>query len=311
MALRLAVACVLATWTCAGLAAASTHECPRTEASQAKAIVEGALAPAAAAAGLRLSAACPFHPSKSVFARQHRHKALEPKGYWRCGFCQKQFRSEAFLDRHMDLRHHTEVDGNTTVCLGDFCDILGCPAAGHHHDDHDHEDGHGGGHSSGQASQRDAAHHHGEHAAHATAHCAALMRRCLEADPAVSRDVGGETAAKAVQRVAREFCSVDPCEHARAAGLSSHGDAHRALARNPGLVFGVVPLWAVLLTLVLLFSAIMAGAIMYCDRDQALGVAPPHLAAPRRSTPLMPVPRDARARRRAQRADHTSVEVVL
>ncbi len=307
MASWLVVRCVLAAWACAGLAAASTHECPRTEASQAKAIVGGAVVPAAAAAGLRLSAACPFHPSKSVHARQNRHKALEPQGFWRCGFCKKQFRSEAFLDRHMDLRHHAEVDANTTVCLGDFCDILGCPAAGHHHDDHDHE----GDHGSDQEAPRDAAHHHGEHAAHATAHCASLMRRCLEDDPASSREAGGETSAKAVQRVAREFCSVDPCEHARVAGLSSPGDTRVATARNHGLVFGVIPLWAVLLALVLLFSAIMAGAIMYCDRDEALGVAPPHLAAPRRSTPLAPAPHDARARRRAQRADHTSVEVVL
>ena len=37
-------------------------------------------------------------------AARHKHRGIQ----WKCGFCDKIFRTEAFLDQHMDKNHHNE-----------------------------------------------------------------------------------------------------------------------------------------------------------------------------------------------------------
>ena len=44
---------------------------------------------------------------------RHRHHGVQ----WRCGFCDKVFRTEAFLDKHMDNHHQNETHPVSTVCV--------------------------------------------------------------------------------------------------------------------------------------------------------------------------------------------------
>ena len=37
-------------------------------------------------------------------AARHKHRGIQ----WKCGFCDKIFRTEAFLDQHMDKNHQNE-----------------------------------------------------------------------------------------------------------------------------------------------------------------------------------------------------------
>jgi hypothetical protein len=69
---------------------------------------------------------CPFHPASDMFAAQERHKQKQARRRWKCGYCGKVFVSEAYLDRHMGLRHGSAVPLNATTCLADFCGVLGC-----------------------------------------------------------------------------------------------------------------------------------------------------------------------------------------
>ena len=44
----------------------------------------------------------------------------------KCGECGKAFRSEAYLDLHLDRFH--PVNGSGKGCLADYCTILDCPS---------------------------------------------------------------------------------------------------------------------------------------------------------------------------------------
>ena len=47
--------------------------------------------------------------------------------FWKCGYCSKQFRSEGYLDLHMDRKHGDKL--SHSGCLADACDFLRCPSA--------------------------------------------------------------------------------------------------------------------------------------------------------------------------------------
>jgi len=53
------------------------------------------------------------------------HKKEVRYANWKCTYCQKVFKGEAFLEQHFQNRHPYTVmrDGS---CLGDFCDVLEC-----------------------------------------------------------------------------------------------------------------------------------------------------------------------------------------
>ena len=53
------------------------------------------------------------------------HKKEARFGNWRCLYCNKVFKSEAYLELHIENRHPGTIkrDG---VCLADYCDVLEC-----------------------------------------------------------------------------------------------------------------------------------------------------------------------------------------
>ena len=48
---------------------------------------------------------------------------------WRCKVCNKLFKAEHYLDRHLDRKHSDLLNATAaSTCLGDYCDILQCPS---------------------------------------------------------------------------------------------------------------------------------------------------------------------------------------
>lgn len=76
--------------------------------------------------------ACAWHPQRDYLADHEMVKSRVHSQEWHCKLCGKRFRSEHFLDLHLDRRHSHELpqpsDTPDAVCLADFCDILRCPS---------------------------------------------------------------------------------------------------------------------------------------------------------------------------------------
>ncbi|KAB7507747.1 hypothetical protein Anas_03795 [Armadillidium nasatum] len=63
--------------------------------------------------GAALPLDCPLHPARDIFTLQESKKRHDSP-QWTCGFCGKSF------------YHETHLDGEDTICLADFCDVMRC-----------------------------------------------------------------------------------------------------------------------------------------------------------------------------------------
>lgn len=52
---------------------------------------------------------CPLNPAHDFYLEQESNKLKDEKGEWRCRYCQKRFRTEFYLDRHLHLKHHDKL----------------------------------------------------------------------------------------------------------------------------------------------------------------------------------------------------------
>ncbi|OQR99026.1 hypothetical protein ACHHYP_07420 [Achlya hypogyna] len=77
-----------------------------------------------------MPAQCPLATDQVLFLEHESRKYRVHANRWKCGYCNKQFRGEHFLDQHMDAKH-TPEDAHG-LCMGDYCDILNCPSARAH-----------------------------------------------------------------------------------------------------------------------------------------------------------------------------------
>jgi len=72
---------------------------------------------------------CPFDPAKDLYLRQEKqkqHKRTGGHGHsssWTCGLCGKAFKSEHYLDLHME-RGHMDATPVNGVCLADYCEVF-------------------------------------------------------------------------------------------------------------------------------------------------------------------------------------------
>ena len=247
----------------------TTRDCPRLESSQALSVINTVIGAIAEDLEVKLSPECPFHPDKDILKRQNDNKDFQKGGFWKCGFCGKEFRSESFLERHFDAKHSHEVNPDGSTCLADFCDVLGCPSVSHEHHEHHHEDG-----------EHDAHSHHGDNAPQAFARCTSLVHACLDVDWDSPR--GKEVSDTTVH----EFCSRDPCDHGKVAQAAANSkDAKERADRVTFVLFGWLPLWAAILLGVFVLSGALAAVLLFCDSTELVGVAPPHLAVRGRSRP--------------------------
>lgn len=74
-----------------------------------------------AANSYELPSDCPLRPEFDQFAFLNSKKTMVRSQLWQCGLCPKQFKSEAFLERHMSAYHAAEVPKVSSVrhCMRD------------------------------------------------------------------------------------------------------------------------------------------------------------------------------------------------
>lgn len=106
------------------------HEpCDRPRAREARHAILTRLAPLARQHDARMmSRECALHPESDHLQAHEQQKSAVNQYQWRCGLCTKLFRSEHYLDMHLERKHAAALPRNASGCLGDFCDILHCPS---------------------------------------------------------------------------------------------------------------------------------------------------------------------------------------
>eukprot|EP00439_Symbiodinium_sp_Y106_P004307 s449_g1.t1 len=130
---RLSEALLLLSWSLC--LAASKEVVPRTELSDScsrvisravrKQLDKEVLKPAERAGLVGWPASCPWDPARDLFGAQEKHKNRKRSatGMWTCGYCQKVFKNEHYLDLHLERKHPDKLPANG-VCLADYCEIF-------------------------------------------------------------------------------------------------------------------------------------------------------------------------------------------
>lgn len=102
------------------------HPCHRGISRQVRKQLEREILKPAERAGLKdWPDLCPFAPQRDLWAGQEKHKTRKRSatGMWTCGYCQKVFKSEHYLDLHLERHHMAETPANG-VCLAEYCEIF-------------------------------------------------------------------------------------------------------------------------------------------------------------------------------------------
>ena len=55
----------------------------------------------------QISVNCRLHPDNDMYREQEDNKIHVDIREWRCGYCQKRFREEKYIDMHLDNRHYS------------------------------------------------------------------------------------------------------------------------------------------------------------------------------------------------------------
>ncbi|CAF0749920.1 unnamed protein product [Didymodactylos carnosus] len=70
---------------------------------------------------------CDLSPMRDLYYRHELSKKKVANERWKCGFCNKTFYTEQYLDLHFTNRHNnTLFKGEKPVCLADLCHIFRC-----------------------------------------------------------------------------------------------------------------------------------------------------------------------------------------
>ena len=101
--------------------------CDRPTAREARKAIKDMLVPLARSFGAEMSESCPLHKDHDRLSAHEAKKRALSQFQWRCELCGKTFRSERYIDMHMDRKHLDTLAPGATTCLGEFCDILRCP----------------------------------------------------------------------------------------------------------------------------------------------------------------------------------------
>lgn len=102
------------------------HRCKRPVSRRVRAKLEKEVYQRAREEGItEWPQSCPLDPAKDLWRSHEEHKRSRryPGSEWKCGFCNKTFKDEHYLDLHMERRHmnETPVGG---VCLADYCEFF-------------------------------------------------------------------------------------------------------------------------------------------------------------------------------------------
>uniref|UniRef100_A0A7S0AAX7 C2H2-type domain-containing protein n=1 Tax=Pyrodinium bahamense TaxID=73915 RepID=A0A7S0AAX7_9DINO len=103
-----------------------THPCSRSVARSVRKQLEKEILRPAARAGLESwPQSCPLDPARDLYAQheQQKHRKRGGSSLWTCGICGKAFRSEHYLDLHLERKHMNSTPAGG-VCLADYCEIF-------------------------------------------------------------------------------------------------------------------------------------------------------------------------------------------
>mmetsp|Transcript_33293 Transcript_33293/g.70790 ORF Transcript_33293/g.70790 Transcript_33293/m.70790 type:complete len:297 (-) Transcript_33293:41-931(-) len=103
-----------------------SHPCSRAVSRTVRKQLEKEVLRPASRAGLDTwPKGCPLDPVRDLYGRQEKQKQRKrgTGNLWTCGICGKTFKSEHYLDLHMERVHMNETprDG---VCLADYCEVF-------------------------------------------------------------------------------------------------------------------------------------------------------------------------------------------
>ncbi|XP_064640948.1 uncharacterized protein LOC135495880 [Lineus longissimus] len=101
--------------------------CPRERSKLVRNMLKKHVLPIYSEFETNMPSTCPVSKERDVFGEQEVKKIEETPSKWQCDYCGKQFFSEYFLDKHMDLKHADKLKREPdTTCLADYCDIFRC-----------------------------------------------------------------------------------------------------------------------------------------------------------------------------------------
>lgn len=103
-----------------------SHKCNRVISRQVRRVVEKEIVKPAAKESLdKWPENCPLDPARDLYSLQEAKKSRKRGSHlqWACGFCGKVFKSEHYLDLHMERRHMKEVPIRS-ICLADYCEVF-------------------------------------------------------------------------------------------------------------------------------------------------------------------------------------------
>ena len=100
----------------------SSEICSRGLSRVASAHIEEHILPVLRHYNEEFSESCPY--ASACYQRQEKTKREIRSDRFECGLCGKLFKSERYLDQHLDYRHNTKNDSN--YCIADACSHLRC-----------------------------------------------------------------------------------------------------------------------------------------------------------------------------------------
>jgi len=126
----LAVACLLlhVADSSAQASAKGSPACSRERSRHARAVLDEFFHPVVDKNRFELPPACPFARAKDMYLEHERHKEVVRRTQYKSLYSDKTFKSEYYVDKHMDNRHADKIPPGADVCLAEYCDVLRCDA---------------------------------------------------------------------------------------------------------------------------------------------------------------------------------------
>ena len=124
----LAVACLfLCVADCSAQASPKgSPACSRERSRHARAVLDEFFHPVVDKNRFELPPACPFARAKDMYLEHERHKEVVRRTQYKSLYSDKTFKSEYYVDKHMDNRHSDKIPAGADVCLAEYCDVLRC-----------------------------------------------------------------------------------------------------------------------------------------------------------------------------------------